>query len=96
LELEDLFDPAFYCELLTESHLDVPGFGPVDEADLSRVGPLADQVKSLFQARGYGGFQKLRPAQAFMARVDVGAGPGDACLDRFDDLFKRIRRATAG
>lgn len=93
LEIEDMIEDAYYCELINESHSHIDGFTPLDAGDVAGDGPLVERVKTAFEARGLGSFQKLLPATAFAARVESGEAPGDATLDRFSDLFERIRGA---
>jgi AAA ATPase-like protein len=95
LELEDLIEPSYYCDLVNESHAELDGYQPIAVNELRGQGAVADKVQKLFTARGLGDFQKLRPALAFMSRAKSGNAPDDATLDRFSELFTRIRKPSA-
>lgn len=95
MEIEDLFDDAYYCELINESHAHVIGFQPLNAGDLVGAGSLVDRVKAAFARQTLGTFQKLLPATAFAARVEAEGPPRDATLDRFAELFDRIRGARS-
>jgi hypothetical protein len=93
MEIEDLFDDDYYCDLINESHAHVVGFQPLTVDDLAGQGSLVDRVKAAFVVQGIGSFQKLLPATAFVARIEAETPPSDATLDRFAELFERIRAA---
>ncbi len=91
-ELEDLFDRAYYVDLVNASHLDVKGFEPLQPEALDSSMPMTDAVAKAFKDAKLGKFGKLRPAQEFYARVEVGKAPLATTRKRFASLFERLNR----
>jgi hypothetical protein len=55
---------------------------------------IAEEIAGIFQSRGYGGFQKVYPAQELRLRLQAGdVAPDDETLDNFGALFERATKA---
>jgi hypothetical protein len=91
-ELEDLFNPEYYLELVNASHADVDNFKALSIGDIDTVDPICDELKAKFKAVGLGDFQKLRPAIELQKQRELGNAPDDASLDRFAELFGKLKQ----
>ena len=96
LEIEDLFDRGYFVELLNDSYASVDAFNDLSVGDLDPDKPICDAIKTVFEARGIGGFQKLRPARQLQMRLQLGEKEPDAgSLDAFAGLFDRLNNKLA-
>lgn len=92
--IEDLFERAYFVDLLNDAYADVATYGMVNATDLTPDKPICEAIDEVFEARGMGGFQKLRPARELQTRVRLGQRPPDqATFNAFADLFERLNSA---
>ncbi len=94
-ELEDLFDPKLFLDLVNASHSSVSGYKAIKMAQIDPHAPICDEVQRLFTATGLGDFQKLRPAMELGKRLELNELPDDKTLDAFSALFRRLNEALA-
>jgi hypothetical protein len=92
-ELEDLFAPSFYLDLVNASHSEVPGYTAIKLGDLDLAKPICNALEETFKTKGLGKFQKLRPAIDLQRRHEAGEKVDDTSLDQFAALFDRITKA---
>ena len=92
-ELEDLFAPSTFVDLVNASHTAIKGYVPIRVEDLDSTKPICDAVQDAFRTAGLGDLQKLRPAMEIQKRLQVGKVPDKETLDRFGALFKRLNDA---
>jgi predicted ATPase len=92
-ELEDVFAPAFYVDLVNASHADVAKYTPIELKDIDLSKPICNAVEDRFKASGLGKFQKLRPAMELQKRLELGSEPDEATLNQFASLFDRLTDA---
>ena len=92
-ELEDLFAPGFYIELVNDAHADVIGYTPIESGDVDTAKPICNAIEDTFKTKGLGKFQKLRPAMELQKRLEAGEAPDEISLAQFADLFDRLTKA---
>lgn len=92
-ELEDIFAPAFYLDLVNVAHADVDGYKPIALKDIDLSEPICNAIEERFKSEGLGKFQKLRPAMELQKRRELGELPDETTLDQFASLFARINHA---
>jgi hypothetical protein len=95
-ELEDLFNPEYFLDLVNTSHAEIDGYQPISLSQIDVNKPICDAVEEVFKAKGLGKFQKLRPAMELQKRRELEEAPDDQTLDRFASLFERLDKALAG
>jgi hypothetical protein len=73
LEIEDLFSREYYVGLVNDAHANlVPGYVPIEIAEIDVGNPVNDELEKIFTARGYGDYQKIHAAHGpFSANVRV-------------------------
>ncbi len=92
-ELEDIFAPAFYLDLVNSAHADVSGYKTIEVKDIDVAKPICNAIEDCFKANGLGKFQKLKPAMELQKRLELGETPDDATLDQFAAVFTRLNEA---
>lgn len=92
-ELEDVFDPTFYLDLVNSSHADVEGYKAIALKDVALDKPICDAIEARFKANGLGKFQKLRAAMELQKRHEAGIPPSSESIARFAGLFERLNAA---
>jgi hypothetical protein len=94
LEIEDLFDREYFIDLVNDSYSSVAGFTNLASSDVDPAKSICDAIKEVFDTRGIGGFQKLRPARQLQVRVTLDEKPpDDDSLNAFAELFVRLNAA---
>jgi hypothetical protein len=92
-ELEDLFAPSTFVQLVNVSHSAVAGYKPLQTEELDVNKPICDAIKDRFVANGLGAFQKMRPAMEIQKRRELNEIPDVTTLDQFGNLFERLNEA---
>ena len=92
-ELEDLFTPAKFVDLVNTSHADVDGYTTLELSSLDLSKPICDAIAERFTAEGLGTFQKMRVAMEVHRRRELRQLPDDATLETFANLFDRLNEA---
>lgn len=92
-ELEDIFAPEFYLELVNASHKDVKNYQPIGINDIDSNKSICDTIQDQFKKNNLGAFQKLRPAMELQKQLELGNSPDKLTLDRFATLFRRLNKA---
>ncbi|WP_328321809.1 AAA family ATPase [Kribbella sp. NBC_00382] len=98
-DLEDLFDPSFYCKLVTGAYAgDLPKAG-LKVGSLSSQAPrITARVEHYFKANSVAGgrLNHYRPSAYFLSEQSkLLPGLSSGTLDRASELFKRVNACLA-
>lgn len=95
-DIEDLFAPSFYLELVNRAYSKELGSNPITESDLPGNGSrITKRVQSVFAKRNIakGKLDHFRPARTLLREQDaILPMIDDATRDRFEALAQRINK----
>jgi hypothetical protein len=91
-DIEDLFDPSFYIDLVNRAYTNELAGAPITMADLpTNSNRITRRCAAVFAQRGIGKLDHLRPARMLLRKHDeLVPLIDDATRTRFEALGKRI------